>query len=84
MPESMCQQAKHDFEKAKRETAFRLEELERAEAKLTALEAVQPPDAAAIEAQQAKVKQAHAQLNEAREIQKDRKETMDDLCNPHP
>lgn len=80
----MCQQAKHDFEKAKRETAFRLEELKRAEAKLTALEAAQPPDAAAIEAQKAEVKQASAQWKEAREIQKDRKETMDDLCNPHP
>ncbi|MGW2681318.1 hypothetical protein [Streptomyces sp. NPDC001436] len=84
MPESMCQQAKHDFEKAKRETAFRLEELEQAEAKLTTLEAAQPPDAAAIEAQKAKVEQARAELEEAREIQKDRKETMDDLCNPHP
>ncbi|MFE1312441.1 hypothetical protein [Streptomyces sp. NPDC058755] len=46
------------------------------------MEAAQPPDEAAIEAQKAKVDQARANWLAAREKQKEWQESVDELCNP--
>ncbi|MCX5610194.1 MULTISPECIES: hypothetical protein [unclassified Streptomyces] len=78
----LCQKAKDAFAKAKLETKRKLKELNDAERKLDELEAAQPPDTAAIEAQKAEVDQALANWKAARKEQKDRQEAVDDFCNP--
>ncbi|WP_328980553.1 hypothetical protein [Streptomyces canus] len=81
-PLPICEHAKAGLAKAKLETAHRLKELNDAEHKLHELEAAQPPDEAAIEAQKAKVDQARDNWLEARKKQKDWQEAVDELCNP--
>ncbi|MFF4569793.1 hypothetical protein [Streptomyces sp. NPDC001410] len=81
-PLPICEEAKDGLAKAKLETARRLKELDDAERKLHELEAAQPPDEAAIEAQKARVGQARANWLAAREKQKEWQESVDELCNP--
>ncbi|WP_251094927.1 hypothetical protein [Streptomyces sp. Caat 7-52] len=78
----ICEHAKAGLAKAKRETSFRLNELNDAQNKLHELEAAQPPDETAIEAQKAKVDQSRDNWLEARKKQKEWQEAVDELCNP--
>ncbi|MCX5610227.1 hypothetical protein OHB39_22010 [Streptomyces sp. NBC_00047] len=59
-PLPICEHAKAGLAKAEQETARTRKELDDVERRLHKLEAAQPPDTAAIEAQKAKFNQARA------------------------
>ncbi|MEV7419875.1 hypothetical protein [Streptomyces sp. NPDC089919] len=82
MPTEQCQTAMADLAEAKIRTARRLRELIDAQDELHELEAAEPPDTTAIEAQRAKVHQAVANRKAAQEEEDACQERVDDFCGP--
>ncbi|MEU9033392.1 hypothetical protein AB0D45_00485 [Streptomyces sp. NPDC048352] len=77
-----CEHAKAGLKKAKEVTAAELKDLNDAQHKLIELQAVQPPNEAAIEAQEAKVDTARNNWLKARKTEKEWQVAVEELCNP--